>query len=174
MKSLFILFICVSTFLSAQVQNTFPYKNLDLSEQLLNKDTFYEGQANKDKRYKVKFESVKKDVQQPERYLVVGVTDFEGTRQEFQGEIIFKEKFRVRDSVEGILLFGDFNFKEKPEQLSGVFIGKIRVQTDETLVKTNMAGNVTFKGDLKKEDGKTDQLWLGNFHHYDIDKVIFR
>ena len=59
----------ISTFLSAQVQNTFPYKNLDLSDQLLNKDTFYEGQVNKEEIYKIKFESVKKDLQKPERYL---------------------------------------------------------------------------------------------------------
>lgn len=55
--------------MSGQVQNTFPYKNLDLSDQLLNKDTFYEGQVNKDEVYKIKFESVKKDLQKPESYL---------------------------------------------------------------------------------------------------------
>lgn len=174
MKYLFILFFGISTFLSAQVQNSFPYKNLDLSEQLLNKDTFYEGQVNKEEVYKIKLESVTKDLQRPERYLVVGVTEFEGKLKKLEGEIIFKEKFKVRDSVDGILLFGDFNFKEKTAEDPGTFQGKIRIQTDETLVKSNVAGNVTFKGALEKEDGKIDQLWFGNFFHNDIDKVIFR
>ena len=164
----------ISTFLFAQVQNTFPYKNLDLSEQLLNKDTFYEGQVNKDEIYKIKFESVKKDLQKPERYLVIGVTEFKGKLRKFEGEIIFKEKFRVRNSVDGILLFGDFNFKEKTDLDPRIFKGKIRIQTDEILVKSSMAGNVTFKGVLEKEDGEVDQLWFGNFFHNDIDKVIFR
>lgn len=174
MNYFFILLFGISTFLSGQDQNSFPYKNLDLSDQLLNKDTFYEGQANKDEIYKIQFESVKKNLQKPERYLVAGITDFKGKMKKFEGEIIFKEKFRVKDSAVGILLFGDFNFKEKQEDHSGVFTGKIRIQTDETLVKSTMAGNVTFKGELKKDDGETDQLWFGNFFHYDIDKVIFR
>lgn len=174
MKYIFILFLGISTFLTAQVQNSFPYKNLDLSEQLLNKDTFYEGQVNKEEVYKIKLESVTKDLQKPERYLVVGVAEFEGKIKKLEGEIIFKEKFKVRDSVDGILLFGDFNFKEKTDEDPGTFKGKIRIQTDETLVKSNMAGNVTFKGALEKEDGEIDQLWFGNFFHTDIDKVIFR
>ena len=174
MKYIFILFLGISTFLSAQVQNSFPYKNLDLSEQLLNKDTFYEGQVNKEEVYKIKLESVTKDLQKPERYLVVGVTEFEGKLKKLEGEIIFKEKFKVRDSVDGILLFGDFNFKEKTDEDAGTFKGKIRIQTDETLVKSSMAGNITFKGALEKEDGAIDQLWFGNFFHNDIDKVIFR
>ena len=174
MKYLFILFLGISTFLSAQVQNSFPYKNLDLSEQLLNKDTFYEGQVNKEEVYKIKLESVTKDLQKPERYLVNGVTEFEGKLKKLEGEIIFKEKFKVRDSVDGILLFGDFNFKEKTAEDPGTFKGKIRIQTDETLVKSSTAGNVTFKGALEKEDGEIDQLWFGNFFHNDIDKVIFR
>ena len=174
MKYLLILFLGISTFLSAQVQNTFPYKNLDLSEQLLNKDTFYEGQVNKDEIYKIKFESVKKDLQKPEKYLVIGVTEFKGKLKKFEGEIIFKEKFRVRNSVDGILLFGDFNFKEQTDLDARIFKGKIRIQTDEILVKSSMAGNVTFKGALEKGDGEIDQLWFGNFFHNDIDKVIFR
>ena len=174
MKYLLILFLGISTVLSAQVQNNFPYKNVDLSEQLLNKDTFYEGQVNKDEIYKIKFESVKKDLQKPERYLVVGVTEFKGKLRKFEGEIIFKEKFRVRNSVDSLLLFGDFNFKEKTDQDPRIFKGKIRIQTDEILVKSSMAGNVTFKGALEKEDGEVDQLWFGNFFHNDIDKVIFR
>ena len=174
MKYLFILFLGISTFLTAQVQNSFPYKNLDLSEQLLNKDTFYEGQVNKEEVYKIKLESVTKDLQKPERYLVNGVTEFEGKLKKLEGEIIFKEKFKVRDSVDGILLFGDFNFKEKTAEDPGTFKGKIRIQTDETLVKSSTAGNVTFKGALEKEDGEIDQLWFGNFFHNDIDKVIFR
>lgn len=174
MKYLFILFFGISTFLSAQVQNSFPYKNLDLSEQLLNKDTFYEGQVNKEEVYKIKLESVTKDLQRPERYLVNGVTEFEGKLKKLEGEIIFKEKFKVRDSVDGILLFGDFNFKEKTDEDAATFKGKIRIQTDETLVKSNIAGNVTFKGTLEKEDGAIEQLWFGNFFHNDIDKVIFR
>ena len=80
----------------------------------------------------------------------------------------------MRNSVDGILLFGDFNFKEKTDQNPGIFKGKIRIQTDEILVKSSMAGNVTFKGALEKEDGEIDQLWFGNFFHNDIDKVIFR
>lgn len=174
MKYFLILFLGISIVLSGQVQNTFPYKNLDLSDQLLNEDTFYEGQVNKDEVYKIKFESVKKDLQKPERYLVIGVTEFKEKLKKFEGEIIFKEKFRVRDSVDGILLFGDFNFKEKTDQDPGIFKGKIRIQTDETLVKSSMAGNVTFKGALEKQDGEIDQLWFGNFFHNDIDKVIFR
>ena len=174
MKYIFILFLGISTFLSAQVQNSFPYKNLDLSEQLLNKDTFYEGQVNKEEVYKIKLESVTKDLQKPERYLVNGVTEFEGKLKKLEGEIIFKEKFKVRDSVDEILLFGDFNFKEKTAEDPGTFKGKIRIQTDETLVKSSTAGNVTFKGALEKEDGEIDQLWFGNFFHNDIDKVIFR
>ena len=153
MKYLFILFFGISTSLSAQVQNSFPYKNLDLSEQLLNKDTFYEGQVNKEEVYKIKLESVTKDLQRPERYLVNGVTEFEGKLKKLEGEIIFKEK---------------------TDQDSGIFKGKIRIQTDETLVKSNIAGNVTFKGTLEKEDGAIEQLWFGNFFHNDIDKVIFR
>ena len=174
MKYLFILFFGISTSLSAQVQNSFPYKNLDLSEQLLNKDTFYEGQVNKEEVYKIKLESVTKDLQRPERYLVNGVTEFEGKLKKLEGEIIFKEKFKVRDSVDGILLFGDFNFKEKTDEDAATFKGKIRIQTDETLVKSSMAGNITFKGALGKEDGEINQLWFGNFFHNDIDKVIFR
>lgn len=175
MKYLLILFLGISAGFSSQVQNTFPYKNEDLTSRIHNKDTFYAGEADKDKIYKIKFNSVKKRVQKPERYLVDGITDFEGKLTPFKREIIFKEKFNVKDEPDSVLLFGDFNFEEQSEEEHpGIFKGKIRVQTGREITTTHDDASVTFKGEFKKGENEIHQIWFSNFTPHNIDKVIFR
>ncbi|QOW09639.1 hypothetical protein Q73A0000_04290 [Kaistella flava (ex Peng et al. 2021)] len=175
MKYLLILFLGISTGLFGQVQNSFPYKNADLSKIIHNQDTFYIGQIDGDKAYKIKFESVVKNPLAPEKYIIIGVTDVEGIITNFKGEIIFKEKFAVKNNPDTVLLFGDFNFSEvSSRHNTDFFKGKIRVQTGSDISKSDGLSNVTFKGELKRAEDKTHQIWFGNFYHNDIDKVIFR
>lgn len=175
MKYFLILFLGISTCVFGQGQNVFPYKNADLTSRIHNKDMFYAGEADKDKFYKIKFESIKKNIQKPERYLVEGVTNFQGNRTPFKGEIIFKEKFDVKNEAESVLLFGDFNFEEESDDENpGIFTGKIRIQTDKEMSPTQHGATVTFKGELKKGEHEIHQIWFSNFTPHNIDKVIFR
>ena len=158
-----------------QSQNSFPYKNKDLSSRLHNKDTFYAGEANREKIFKIRFDSVKKNVQRPETYVVLGVIDFNGKFSKFEGEIIFKELFGVRNEPESVLLFGEFNFRANIENENpSVFKGKIRMQTTKDIPISYDGANVTFKGELNINEKEIHQIWFSNFTHNDIDKVIFR
>ncbi|WP_417429323.1 hypothetical protein [Halpernia sp.] len=171
----FFIFILISNGLFAQVQKAFPYRNDDLSGKIINFDTFYEGKVEKEKIFKIKFEFVKKNLQKPERYSVIGVVDFNKTITKFEGEIIFKEVFGVRNYPEEVLIFGDFNFNEKKDdKITGDFKGKIRIQTEKDINKFESGATVTFKGELKEDETEIYQIWFGNFNHNDIDKVIFR
>lgn len=175
MKYFFILVLVISNCLFLRAQNSFPYKNDDFSAKIINKDAFFEGKSNSDKVFKIKFEAVTKNLKKPENYTVIGVTKFDGETAKFAGEITFKEAFGVRNLPQDVLFFGDFNFNEKTDKaVLSNFKGKIRMQINKDVNNPNATATLTFKGDLVRNNEKSQQIWFSNFVHNDIDKVIFR
>lgn len=173
MKYLFVLIFCFSGILNAQNSNQFAFRNTDLSDRIHNKDTFYEGEVNRKFPYKVTFESVLKNTKYPEKYLVKGISEYEGKFSKFEGEIVFKESFEVKNRPYALLNFGDFNFSQINEEgITEKFVGKVRMEMLKDVSIENYS--ITFKGTLRQSNSDTTEIWFGNLFHNNFDKVIFR
>lgn len=178
MKRLLLFFLfAVSSFCFGQSPNNFPMKNEDFSAFLMNYETPFHGTiSDSETVIKVKIEKAAKNPERQEQYFVSGYSEVkEGNMTRFSGEIIFTQKYNVKDLPDEMLVFGDFVLKETESgEHSGVFTGKIRIQSQKVITKSSRAG-VTWKGKWKNYSGNMDfEVWWANFVPTDISKVIFK
>lgn len=154
----------------------FPLKNEDFSSILVNNEIFYEGIISKDTSFKIKFSCIIKNPEKPNIYLISGLSDVEGNKTTFLGELTFNEKYDVKNNPEQMLLFGDLFFVESGKgEHAGMFKGKVRVQTNKELMEKENFSTITFKGKWKNYSNTLNfDVWWANFEPNDIGKVIFK
>ena len=154
----------------------FPLKNEDFSKLLMNDETAFAGTISTDETViRLRIEKANKNPERQEQYFVSGYSDVEGNKSPFSGEIIFTQKYNVKNDPESMLVFGDFTLKELGSgEHSGVFTGKVRIQTQKDQTKEN-GTTLTFKGKWKNYSGNLDfDVWWANFQPKDLSKVIFK
>src|SRR5690606_208795 len=98
---IFLLF--VYSFYFGQAKE-FPLKHEDFSNVVINKEVFFEGIISKETPIKLKLNGVVKNPEKPNIYLVSGFSDVEGSKAEFLGELIFNEKYDVKDQPDQMLV----------------------------------------------------------------------
>ncbi|WP_054509662.1 hypothetical protein [Chryseobacterium sp. ERMR1:04] len=176
MKKYLLFLLFASTIIFGQAKE-FPLKNEDFSQIVLNKQIYFEGEISKESPFKLKFENIVKNPDKPNMYFVSGLTEVEGNQAKFLGEMIFTEKYDVRDSPDKMLVFGDFNLIEnKSGEHSGIFKGKFRMQINKDLKPLNENfSTITFKGKWKNYTGNLDfDVWWANYTPTNISKIIFK
>ncbi|WP_148285328.1 hypothetical protein [Flavobacterium sp. B17] len=173
----FLLFLVFAFSLCFGQSSNLPMKNADFSAFLMNYETPFHGTiSNAETVIKLRIEKVQNNSGRPEQYFVSGYSEVEeGNRTNFSGEIIFTQKYNVKDLPDEMLVFGDFVLKElNSGEHSGVFTGKIRIQSPKVITKTSRAG-VTCRGKWKNYSGNLDyDVWWANFVPKDISKVVFK
>ncbi len=156
--------------------NNFPLKNEDFSFMLMNSGTPFHGIISADEKViKLRIQNAAKNPEKQEQYFVSGYSDVDGTVTDFSGEIIFTQKYNVKDLPDEMLVFGDFIMKEAASgEHAGIFMGKLRIQTLKKMSKDSKGG-VTFKGKWKNYAGNPEsEVWWANFVPTDISKVVFK
>jgi hypothetical protein len=164
--------------LSFGQSNSFPLKHEDFSVLLMNYETPFHGTISEDEKViKLKIDKAVKNPEKQEQYFVSGYSDVDGTVTPFSGDITFTQRYNVKDLPDEMLVFGDFVMKEPKSESgthSGIFSGKVRIQTMKNMTKESKGG-VTFKGKWKNYSGNLDfEAWWANFVPTDISKVIFK
>lgn len=175
MKKILLFLVFAYSFSFGQSKE-FPLKNEDFSDFLMNYGTPFHGTISaKETVIKLRIEKATKNLKKQEQYFVSGYSDVEGNKSNFSGEITFTQKYNVKDEPNDVLVFGDFVMKETGSgEHSGVFTGKVRIQSPKKITKESRAG-VTFKGKWKNYSGNLDfDVWWANFVPTDISKVIFK
>jgi hypothetical protein len=175
MKKVLLFLIFAYSFSFGQSKE-FPLKNEDFSHLLMNEETpFYGTISTQETVIKLRIEKAAKNPKRQEQYLVSGYSDVEGNKSNFSGEIVFTQKYNVKDLPDEMLVFGDFTLKELDSgEHSGIFTGKVRIQTLKLMTKDTNA-TLTFKGKWKNYSGNLDfDVWWANFSPNDISKVIFK
>lgn len=175
MKKLLLFLIFAFSFSFGQVKE-FPLKHEDFSSFLMNYETPFHGRISTNETViKLRIEKAVKNPKKEEHYLVSGYSDIDGHKSDFSGEIIFTQKYNVNNEPDDMLVFGDFVLKElNSGENSGVFTGKIRIQTAKIITKETKGG-VTCKGKWKNHSGNLDfDVWWANFVPNDISKVVFK
>lgn len=177
MKKLLAFIVSVLTFSLTLGQVSSTIKDADFSAFLMNYETPFHGAiSDSETAIKLKVEKATKNPQRPEQYFVSGYSEVEeGNKTGFSGEITFTQKYNVKDLPDEMLVFGDFVLKEqKSGEHSGVFTGKIRIQSPKVITKTGRAG-VTCRGQWKNYSGNLDyEVWWANYVPKDISKVVFK
>jgi len=176
-KIVLLILLSFFSFSVGQSLNNFPAKNEDFSAFLINYGTPFQGTiANNETIIKVKVEKAVKNPEKQEQYFISGYSEVkEGNRTKFSGEIIFTQRYNVKDLPDDMLVFGDFVLKETESgEHSGVFTGKIRIQSQKVITKNSRA-SVTWKGKWKNYSQTLEyEAWWANFVPTDISKVIFK
>ena len=172
---MFLLFVYSLYFGQAK---EFPLKHEDFSRVVINKEVFFEGIISKETPIKLKLNGVVKNPEKPNIYLVSGFSDVEGSKAEFLGELIFNEKYDVKDQPDQMLVFGDFYLIEtRSGEHSGTFKGKFRIQTHKNLnadIKETFS-TLTFKGKWENYVNTLEfDVGWANYNPNDISKVVFK
>jgi hypothetical protein len=179
MKKYLLFLLFAFSFYFGQTKE-FPLKNEDFSSILVNNEMYFEGIISKETPFKIKFTHVIKNPENPDTYLISGLSDVKGNKADFLGELTFKERYDVKNDPGQMLLFGDIFFIENgKDEHAGMFKGKVRIQTgkdlNKELIRKEGFSTISFKGKWKNYSNTLNfDVWWTNYEPDDMTKVIFK